>query len=227
MGRVVVTRKNPRKQGPIVLVALIAILSLMLSGCSLPFGKRVFTDQDSARSYLLEKLRNKYGREFAMSHENYLDNGYTFTGGIHPVDDPEQDAVAKVTRTGRFEDSWAVWLYADDLGSHPAQVCKEFQDDLLSCSSEPYMKSTTKTWNPATTSVEEFIKQARPVNNITVEFNSTDEDVIAPLILAMIDRFDQSPIMYTFEVRQNGWGAYHHRSSESRPSLQDIKDELS
>lgn len=212
------------RRGIRTLTAVVAALAALVSGCNRQPVEYVFTDLESARTYLLGRLQEKYGIEFEMLQEHLLDDGYKFAGGIVPVGDPERNALANVTRTGVLEDSWAVWQFADQLGEQPARVCGEYGADLLSCTSEPRMSTTRQSWDPATTPLDQFVAEAKPVNSITAEFVSTSQDEVAPLLLAMIDRLSESPIPYTLEITQNGRGVYHHRASDPRPTLEEIKE---
>lgn len=195
---------------------------LVLAGCG-PRPEYVFTDQEGARSYLLVRLAEKYGVEFQVLHATFNDDGYSYAGTIAAADDEGKWANARVTRTGTLEDSWAVWLFEDELIAQPMEVCTDFAVDLLSCRAQPRMRTTSQVFDPAMP-VDEFLADAKVTVWVTLEFVSTDEDVVAPMIQAMIDHLDQGPTWYALDVMQDGWGVYHHLSSEPRPSLDEIKE---
>lgn len=109
---------------------------------------------ESARAYLLEQLREKYGMEFTVVGHEILENYGPFAGASYscqtaPVNAPEQVARALVSQSMYREvrDTYAVYFFKDEA---EAPV-------LALCQSKPYvldqrisleMPGTARTWTP-------------------------------------------------------------------------------
>lgn len=122
-------------------------------------------DLDSARAYLLDQLREKYGMEFAVVGREKLKNYGPFSGASYsceaaPVDHPEQVTKALVSQTAcqDVQDNYALYYFKEEA-ERPAY-------DL--CASKPYVldrrisleaPGTEKAWTPQD-GLESYLSQS-------------------------------------------------------------------
>ncbi len=111
---------------------LISLLLFMLTGCGMidnlqnaeyhggPFENNL----ESARTYLLAQLQEKYGIEFSVVGKEKLHNygpfhGATYSCEVAPTDTPERVATALVSQTDYQEvrDDYAVYYFKEDAGN--------------------------------------------------------------------------------------------------------------
>lgn len=138
-----------------------AVTLLLCCGCSAEAireldhpGGPFANDLDSARAYLLDQLREKYGVEFAVVGEESLENygplaGATYTCDAAPVDAPDRVTTALVSQTKyqKVRDDYARYFFREEAEA-PARELLEGTDFVRSSAVELRLPQTARTWSP-------------------------------------------------------------------------------
>ena len=122
-------------------------------------------DLDSARAYLLEQLRGKYGKEFTVVGRENLENYGPFAGASYfceaaPVDAPEQVISAMVSQTmyQNVRDDYAVYFFKEEAEAPVLALC-ESKEYVLDQRVSLEMPETERTWS-AEDGVEKFLTES-------------------------------------------------------------------
>lgn len=122
-------------------------------------------DLDSARAYLLEQLRGKYGKEFTVVGRENLENYGPFAGASYfceaaPVDAPEQITSALVSQTmyQNVRDDCAVCFFKEEAEAPVLALC-ESKEYVLDQRVSLEMPETEQTWS-AEDGVEKFLTES-------------------------------------------------------------------
>lgn len=122
-------------------------------------------DLDSARAYLLEQLRGKYGKEFTVVGRENLENYGPFAGASYfceaaPVDAPEQITSALVSQTmyQNVRDDYAVYFFKEEAEAPVLALC-ESKEYVLDQRVSLKMPETEQTWS-AEDGVEKFLTES-------------------------------------------------------------------
>ena len=122
-------------------------------------------DLDSARAYLLEQLRGKYGKEFTVVGRENLENYGPFAGASYfceaaPVDAPEQITSALVSQTmyQNVRDDYAVYFFKEEAEAPVLALC-ESKEYVLDQRVSLEMPETEQTWS-AEDGVEKFLTES-------------------------------------------------------------------
>ena len=109
---------------------------------------------ESARAYLLEQLREKYGMEFTVVGNERLENYGPFAGASYscqaaPADAPEQVAKALVSQSMYREvrDTYAVYFFQDEAEAPVLALCRS-KPYVLDQRISLEMPGTARTWTP-------------------------------------------------------------------------------
>lgn len=120
---------------------------------------------DSARAYLLEQLRGKYGKEFTVVGRENLENYGPFAGASYfceaaPVDAPEQITSALVSQTmyQNVRDDYAVYFFKEEAEAPVLALC-ESKEYVLDQRVSLEMPETEQTWS-AEDGVEKFLTES-------------------------------------------------------------------
>lgn len=120
---------------------------------------------DSARAYLLEQLREKYGREFTVAGRENLENYGPFAGASYfceaaPVDAPEQVTSALVSQTmyQNVRDDYAVYFFKEEAEAPVLDLCAS-KEYVLDQRVSLEMPETERTWS-AEDGVEKFLSES-------------------------------------------------------------------
>lgn len=120
---------------------------------------------DSARAYLLEQLREKYGREFTVAGRENLENYGPFAGASYfceaaPVDAPEQVTSALVSQTmyQNVRDDYAVYFFKEEAEAPVLDLC-ESKEYVLDQRVSLEMPETERTWS-AEDGAEKFLSES-------------------------------------------------------------------
>lgn len=209
------------------LVGVMIGVLVLVSGCVVP--QPHFRDRDGGRAYLLGELKAKYGRDFVLKSENFENTGGAtyFSGRIHPVGAPSQEAGARVGAYGQLVDSWGVWPFADRMTAQPNQACASIASATKSCVVRPRVPASNKYWDPAMR-LEDFLAQSNAANDVMVTYLATDERQLAPQILALIDKLDAGQVQYVLMVTRGGEPnvVFTHMTSQPKPTVQEILDTI-
>ena len=116
-------------------------------------GSPFENDLDSARAYLLEQLREKYGKEFTVAGRENLENYGPFAGASYfceaaPVDAPEQITSALVSQTmyQNVRDDYAVYFFKEEAEAPLLALC-ESKEYVLDQRISLEMPETERTWS--------------------------------------------------------------------------------
>lgn len=120
---------------------------------------------DSARAYLLEQLREKYGKEFTVAGRESLENYGPFAGASYfceaaPVDAPEQVTSALVSQTmyQNVRDDYAVYFFKEEAEAPVLDLCAS-KEYVLDQRVSLEMPETERTWS-AEDGVEKFLSES-------------------------------------------------------------------
>ena len=164
---------------------------------------------DSARTYLLEQMQEKYGIEFTVVGDEDLENyglfaGASYTCEVAPVDAPEQVATALVSQTlyQKVRDDFAVYYFKEAAEAPVLALC-EGKDYVLDQRVSLEMPGTALTWT-ADDSLEEFLTQSGAYVKVTLRLaDELDTKAYAGQILDFLNSIDQLGCNLSLQARAN------------------------
>lgn len=152
---------------------------------------------DSARAYLLEQLREKYGKEFTVAGRENLENYGPFAGASYfceaaPVDAPEQVASALVSQTmyQNVRDDYAVYFFKEEAEAPVLDLC-ESKEYVLDQRVSLEMPETERTWS-AEDGVEKFLSESGAYVKVVLRLqDGMDAEAYAEWICDFLHSVDQ------------------------------------
>lgn len=152
---------------------------------------------DSARAYLLEQLREKYGKEFTVAGRENLENYGPFAGASYfceaaPVDAPERVTSALVSQTmyQNVRDDYAVYFFKEEAETPVLDLC-ESKEYVLDQRVSLEMPETERTWS-AEDSVEKFLSESGAYVKVVLRLqDGMDEEAYAEWICDFLHSVDQ------------------------------------
>ena len=171
-------------------------------------------DLDSARSYLLGQLQEKYGEEFAVTGKESLVNygpvaGATYTCQAAPVADPAKTVRALVSQTmyRQVRDDYAVYFFQEEAVRPVLELCgsKGYLQDYAAVLQAP---GTAEAWGPEDP-LEDYLRESGAYVKLTIalEDGKTREEY-ADLILDFLEGVYQLQVDVTLhvlrQVQENG-----------------------
>ena len=128
-------------------------------------GRPFENDLDSARAYLLDQLREKYGKEFIVIGNEKLKNYGPFSGASYsceaaPVDCPEQVTKALVSQTTyqNVHDDYGLYYFKEEA-ERPAYALCESKPYVLDQRISLKAPGTEKAWTPQD-KLENYLSQS-------------------------------------------------------------------
>lgn len=154
-------------------------------------------DLDSARAYLLEQLREKYGREFTVAGRENLENYGPFAGASYfceaaPVDAPEQVTSALVSQTmyQNVRDDYAVYFFKEEAEAPVLDLCAS-KEYVLDQRVSLEMPETERTWS-AEDGVEKFLSESGAYVKVVLRLqDGMDAEAYAEWICDFLHSVDQ------------------------------------
>ncbi len=164
---------------------------------------------DSAREYLLEQMREKYGIEFTVVGKEDLNNYGPFAGATYscqaaPVDAPEQIATAYVSQTlyQKVRDDFAIYYFKEAAEAPVLALC-ETKDYVLDQRISLEMPETALTWTDDD-SLEKFLAQSGAYVEVTLRLaDGLDTNAYAEQILDFLNSIDQLNCNLSIQARAN------------------------
>lgn len=154
-------------------------------------------DLDSARAYLLEQLRGKYGKEFTVVGRENLENYGPFAGASYfceaaPVDAPEQVTSALVSQTmyQNVRDDYAVYFFKEEAEAPVLDLCAS-KEYVLDQRVSLEMPETERTWS-AEDGVEKFLSESGAYVKVVLRLqDGMDAEAYAEWICDFLHSVDQ------------------------------------
>lgn len=152
---------------------------------------------DSARAYLLEQLREKYGKEFTVAGRENLENYGPFAGASYfceaaPMDAPEQVTSALVSQTmyQNVRDDYAVYFFKEEAEAPVLDLC-ESKEYVLDQRVSLEMPETERTWS-AEDGVEKFLSESGAYVKVVLRLqDGMDAEAYAEWICDFFHSVDQ------------------------------------
>lgn len=152
---------------------------------------------DSARAYLLEQLREKYGKEFTVAGRENLENYGPFAGASYfceaaPVDAPEQVTSALVSQTmyQNVRDDYAVYFFKEEAEAPVLDLCAS-KEYVLDQRVSLEMPETERTWS-AEDGVEDFLSESGAYVKVVLRLqDGMDAEAYAEWICDFLHSVDQ------------------------------------
>lgn len=154
-------------------------------------------DLDSARAYLLEQLREKYGREFTIAGRENLENYGPFAGASYfceaaPVDAPEQVTSALVSQTmyQNLRDDYAVYFFKEEAEAPVLDLCAS-KEYVLDQRVSLEMPETERIWS-AEDGAEKFLSESGAYVKVVLRLqDGMDAEAYAEWICDFLHSVDQ------------------------------------
>lgn len=110
-------------------IGVISLAILMLGGCGLI---HVFANQEEARKYVLSSMEERYGEVFTILEKEHY-TSYPLYGDVYicevaPEEDKEKITFVRVTQRGELSDSWATYLFNDEVAGDAREKLVETED---------------------------------------------------------------------------------------------------
>lgn len=192
-------------------------------------------DLDSARSYLLAQLEEKYGFPFAVVGEETLKNygalaGATYTCQVAPADAPDQVTTALVSQTTYRDvhDSYAVYFFKEEAEAPVLSLCKT-KDYVLDQRISLEMPGTAKTWT-ADDSLDQFLSESGAYVKLVLRFpDGLDTETYAEYLYDFLNSVDQLECDLLLQAKANKMYIFHEELAildgfdPSRYTIEDLK----
>ena len=202
---------------------LISLLLFMLTGCGMidnlqnaeyhggPFENNL----ESARTYLLAQLQEKYWIEFSVVGKEKLHNygpfhGATYSCEVVPTDTPERVATALVSQTDYQEvrDDYAVYYFKEDAEAPVLALCGT-KDYVIDQRVSLEMPGTEKTWT-AEDGLERFLSESGAYVKLGLRFtDDLDTETYAEYLYDFLNSLDQLESNLLLQAKANRFYIFH------------------
>lgn len=195
-------------------------------------------DLDSARAYLLEQLRGKYGKEFAVVGRENLENYGPFAGASYfceaaPVDAPEQVISAMVSQTmyQNVRDDYAVYFFKEEAEAPVLALC-ESKEYVLDQRVSLEMPETEQTWS-AEDGVEKFLTESGAYVKVVLRLqDGLGAEAYAEWIYDFLHSLDQLECNLLLQAKADKTYIFHRELSiledfdAGRYTVEVLKEEI-
>jgi len=172
-------------------------------------------DLDSARAYLLEQLREKYGVEFTVVGDEDIKNygpfaGATYTCEAAPIDAPEQVTTALVSQSmyQKVRDSYAVYFFKDEAEAPAAALC-ETKDYVIDQRVSLEMPGTEAAWT-ADDTLEKFLAESGAYVKLVLRFpDDLDAETYAAYLYDFLNSVGQLDCDLLLQAKANKIYIFH------------------
>ena len=170
---------------------------------------------DSARTYLLEQMQEKYGIEFTVVGDEDLENyglfaGASYTCEVAPVDAPEQVTTALVSQSmyQDVRDSYAVYFFKEEAEAPVLALC-ESKDYVIDQRISLEMPGTEKTWT-AEDGLEKFLSQSGAYVKLVLRFtDDLDAETYATYLYDFLNSVNQLECNLLLQAKANKIYIFH------------------
>ena len=195
-------------------------------------------DLDSARAYLLEQLRGKYGKEFTVVGRENLENYGPFAGASYfceaaPVDAPEQITSALVSQTmyQNVRDDYAVYFFKEEAEAPLLALC-ESKEYVLDQHISLEMPETERTWS-AGDGVEKFLAESGAYVKVVLRLqDGLGAEAYAEWIYDFLHSVDQLDCNLLLQAKADKTYIFHRELSilegfdASQYTVEALKEEI-
>ena len=195
-------------------------------------------DLDSARAYLLEQLREKYGKEFTVAGREKLENYGPFAGASYfceaaPVDAPEQVTSALVSQTvyQSVRDDYAVYFFKEEAEAPVLALC-ESKAYVLDQRVSLEMPETERTWS-AEDGLEKFLSESGAYVKVVLRLqDGMDAEAYAEWIYDFLHSVDQLECDLLLQAKADKTYIFHRELSiledfdAGRYTVEALKEEI-
>ena len=193
---------------------------------------------DSARAYLLEQLRGKYGKEFTVVGRENLENYGPFAGASYfceaaPVDAPEQITSALVSQTmyQNVRDDYAVYFFKEEAEAPLLALC-ESKEYVLDQHISLEMPETERTWS-AGDGVEKFLAESGAYVKVVLRLqDGLGAEAYAEWIYDFLHSVDQLDCNLLLQAKADKTYIFHRELSilegfdASQYTVEALKEEI-
>lgn len=170
---------------------------------------------ESARAYLLDQLREKYGMEFTVVGREKLENYGLFAGASYsceaaPVDAPEQTTMALVSQTlyQDVRDGYAVYYFKEAAEAPVLDLCGT-KDYVLDQRVSLEMPGTAKTWTPED-ELDRFLSESGAYVKCVLRLpDGMDSEDYAAYLYDFINSVDQLECNLLLQAKANKEYIFH------------------
>jgi hypothetical protein len=195
-------------------------------------------DLDSARAYLLEQLRGKYGKEFTVVGRENLENYGPFAGASYfceaaPVDAPEQITSALVSQTvyQNVRDDYAVYFFKEEAEAPVLALC-ESKEYVLDQRVSLEMPETEQTWSTED-GVEKFLTESGAYVKVVLRLqDGLGAEAYAEWIYDFLHSLDQLECDLLLQAKADKTYVFHRELSilegfdAGRYTVEALKEEI-
>ncbi len=195
-------------------------------------------DLDSARVYLLEQLRGKYGKEFTVVGRENLENYGPFAGASYfceaaPVDAPEQITSALVSQTvyQNVRDDYAVYFFKEEAEAPVLALC-ESKEYVLDQRVSLEMPETEQTWSTED-GVEKFLTESGAYVKVVLRLqDGLGAEAYAEWIYDFLHSLDQLECDLLLQAKADKTYIFHRELSilegfdAGRYTVEALKEEI-
>ncbi len=195
-------------------------------------------DLDSARVYLLEQLRGKYGKEFTVVGRENLENYGPFAGASYfceaaPVDAPEQITSALVSQTvyQNVRDDYAVYFFKEEAEAPVLALC-ESKEYVLDQRVSLEMPETEQTWSTED-GVEKFLTESGAYVKVVLRLqDGLGAEAYAEWIYDFLHSLDQLECDLLLQAKADKTYVFHRELSilegfdAGRYTVEALKEEI-
>ena len=179
---------------------------------------------DSARTYLLEQLREKYGKEFTVAGRENLENYGPFAGASYfceaaPVDAPKQVTSALVSQTmyQNVRDNYAVYFFKEEAEAPVLDLCAS-KEYVLDQRVSLEMPETERIWS-AEDGVEKFLTESGAYVKVVLRLqDGMDAEAYAEWICDFLHSVDQLECNLLLQAKADKTYIFHREL----PILEDF-----
>lgn len=176
-------------------------------------------NMESARTYLLGQLKEKYGKEFIVTGDEDLHNygalaGATYRCKAAPADKPDQvfTALVSQSRYRKVIDDHAVWFYKEEAEAPVVEFCRQF-DYVLDQRVTLEMPETAAAWT-GEDSLEYFLKNSGAYIQIVLRLeDGQDADYYAEKLQDFLSRVSKLDCDLLLQARADKTYIYHRELS--------------
>ena len=193
---------------------------------------------DSARAYLLEQMREKYGIEFTVVGDEDLENyglfaGATYTCEVAPVDAPEQVTTALVSQSmyQDVRDSYAVYFFKEEAEAPVLALC-ESKDYVIDQRISLEMPGTAKAWT-AGDGLERFLTESGAYVKLVLRFeDDLDTETYAGYLYDFLNSVGQLDCNLLLQAKANKNYIFHEELDilggfdVGADTVDDLKEEI-
>lgn len=195
-------------------------------------------NQESARAYLLEQLKEKYGQEFVVCGNEDLHNygalaGATYRCQAAPADKPDRvfTALVSQSRYRKVIDNYPVWFYKEEAEAPVVAFCQQF-DYVLDQRVSLEMPATSVTWT-GEDSIEHFLKNSGAYVKVVLRLeDGRDADFYAGQIRDFLGSVKELDCDLLLQARADQTYLYHRELSilegfdPATIPLEDIREDV-